>query len=176
MNRSTFLGTVCLKIYRPNFSDEAVGVLLRAGLCASPALPWAAPCGTEHGGLVFRLVCNPRVAVGESCCSMEVWSWAVYPGWGNSRYKCIPKKQLSAVQVPLCIIALSCKLLTTAAEDSLLSRPFQKGSLFPISCSAVLSTFRGIKLCACFFLGRLHFPRSVSSYIRLALTKMMRNG
>lgn len=176
MNSSTFLSIVCLKIYRPNFSNEAVAVLLCTGLCAFPAPPWAAPCGPEHRGLFFRVVCNPRMAAGESCCSTEVQSQAVYPSQGNMRCKFFPEKQLSAVQVPLCSITLSCELLTMAAEDSLLSRPFQKGSCFPISCSAVLSTFRGIKLCAHFCLGRLHFPRSISSYIPLALTEMMRNG
>ena len=178
MNSSTFLSIVCLKIYRPNFSNEAVAVLLCMSLCVFPAPPWATPCSTEHGGLFFRVVCNPRMAAGESCCSTEdcCWSWAVYPSWGNTRCKFFPEKQLSAVQVPLCSIALSCELLTTAAEDSLLSRPFQKGSSFPISCSAVLSPFRGLKWCAHSCLGRLHFPRSISSYVPLALTKMMRNG
>lgn len=176
MNSSTFLSIVCLKIYNTDFSNEAFAVLLCAGLCVFPAPPWAAPGSPERGGLFFRVVCSPRVAAGESCCSTEVRSQAVYPSWGNTRCKFFPQKQVSAVQAPSCGVAVSCELLTTAAEDSLLSRPFQKGSSFPISCSAVLSTFRGIKLCAHFCLGRLHFPRSISSYIPLALTKMMRNG
>lgn len=176
VNSSTFLTIVWLKKYRPNFSNEAVDVLLCVGLCVFSVLPWAAPCGTEHGSLFFRVVCNPRMTAGESCCSMEVQSRAVYPSWGNRRCKFFPKKQLSAVRVLSCGIALFCEPLTMAAEDSLLSSPYQKGFSFPISCSAVLSTFRGIKLCAHFCLGRLQFPRSISSYIPLALTKMMRNG
>jgi len=171
MNSSTFLSIVCLKICRPNLSDEAVAVLLRSGLCVFPA-----PCSPEHGGLFFRAVCDPRTAAGESCCSTEVQSRAVYPSRGNTRCEFFPKKQLSAVQVPSPGFALSFELLTMAAEDSLLSRHFQKGSSFPISCSAVLSIFRGIKFCAHFCLGLLHFPRSISSYLPLTLTEMMRNG
>lgn len=140
-----------------------------------PLSLWATACGPEHGGLFSRVVCNPRMSAAESCCSTEVWSRAVHSSQGRMRCKFFPEEQLSAVQAPSCSIALSCELLTTAAEDSLLSRPFWKDSFFPISCSAVLSTFRGIKLCAYFCLGWLHLPKSISSYIPLALTKIMRN-
>lgn len=133
-------------------------------------------CSTEQGGLFFRAVCSLRMAAEESCSRSEMRAWAVYPSWGNMRSKSFSEQQLSAALVPLHSIAVSCELLTMAAKDSFLLRPFQKGSSFPISCSAVLSTFGEIKWCAHFCLGLLHFPRSISSYIPLALTKMMRNG
>lgn len=53
LNSSAFLSIVCLKIPRPNFSREALAVLLCPVLCVFLALPRAAPCGTERRASVL---------------------------------------------------------------------------------------------------------------------------
>lgn len=175
MNSSTFLSIFLPRNIEAKFFKWSCSCFSMHEFVCFPLATLSHLCSTKQGVLFFRTVCSLRMAAEESCCSSELWSWVVYPSWGNMRYKFFPEQQLSAAQVPLYSIAHSCELLTMAAKDSFLSRPFQKGSSFPISCSAVLTIFREIKWCAHFCLGLLHFPRSISSYTSLALTKMMRN-
>lgn len=112
-----------------------------------------------------RMVCNPRMAAGESCFFMEVQSQVGKTGGANS----FPQNSSVPSMQP-------CSLLWAADNSGgglLVLKTLPERLPLPDSS---LGTFRGIELCVHFCFGRLHFPRSISSYIPLALTEMMRNG